>query len=93
MLPALRSAHRHHTGYGAVVDGLPQGKVKRGKGRAAGQNAIAPLMPRRGLCFAAGQSAHCGDGEEAGCSLQQVAAGVLNGHLLLPEYWIQQCLG
>src|ERR1700674_5259871 len=88
--PALRSAHRHHTGYGAVVDGLPQGKVNRGKGSVADQNAITLLMYLRGICFDASQSAHCGDGQEAGRSLQQVAAGKLDGHLLLLGNWNEQ---
>ena len=88
--PALRSAHRHHTGYGAVVDGLPQGKVNRGKGGVADQNAMSLLMTLRGLCFDAGQSAHGGDGQEAGCALLQVAAGELNGHLILLGNWNEQ---
>jgi hypothetical protein len=33
------------------------------------------------------QSACYGDSHEAGCSLQQVAAGELHGHLLLLGNW------
>src|SRR5471030_1892760 len=88
--PALRSAHRHHTGYGTVVHGLLQGKVNRGKCRVADQNAIALLMPLRCPCFDASQSAYCGNSQEAGCSLQQVASGELNGHLLLLGNWNEQ---
>src|SRR5258708_27462801 len=88
--PGLRGTHRHHTRYGAVVDGLPQGEVNRGKGRVADQNTMTLLMTLRGLCSDASQSAYCGDRQEAGCPLQQVAAGELNGHLLLLGNWNEQ---